>query len=208
MPDDLVCAREACGNVVPPRPRGGRRVYCSTVCRRTAESAARKVPQSCRRCGATFILTGRGRPKYCEDCALCAAGCGRQRKWGEFCGMHGKRVNASGDVGPVESLPTHPKSGQGWVNNNGYRMFSIRGRQVAEHRIVMEEILGRPLEPFENVHHMNGIKTDNRPENLELWVVSQPYGQRPSDLADWVVEHYPELVEAAMASRSQLRLVV
>lgn len=49
----------------------------------------------------------------------------------------------------------------------------------------MANMLGRELEPGENVHHVNGVTTDNRPENLELWVTSQPSGQRPSDLVEW-----------------------
>jgi len=45
----------------------------------------------------------------------------------------------------------------------------------------MEEVLGRPLRTGETVHHKNGVRDDNRPENLELWSTAQPYGQRVAD---------------------------
>jgi len=78
----------------------------------------------------------------------------------------------------------------------------------------MEQILGRPLEPFEEVHHKNTIRHDNDPNNLELWTKPQPSGGRPEDLVAWVVHYYSDLVETELRARrheqktGQLRLVI
>ena len=56
----------------------------------------------------------------------------------------------------------------GSTSSSGYRLVSVGGRQIKGHRLVVEDFLGRRLAPTEHVHHKNGIKTDNRPENLEI----------------------------------------
>jgi hypothetical protein len=52
----------------------------------------------------------------------------------------------------------------------------------------MEQIIGRPLLHEESVHHKNGVRDDNRPDNLELWSKSQPSGQRVEDKVTWAIE--------------------
>lgn len=63
----------------------------------------------------------------------------------------------------------------------------------------MEEMIGRYLEPNEEVHHKNGIRNDNSKENLELWVKSQPPGQRVDDMIDFcynfLKKYKPEILK-------------
>ena len=70
--------------------------------------------------------------------------------------------------------PGHPRAG--------------KGHYVFEHILVMERLLGRPMLPEESVHHRNGVRDDNQPQNLELWTRPQPTGSRVSDAVAWAHE--------------------
>jgi hypothetical protein len=70
----------------------------------------------------------------------------------------------------------------------GHPRASDRSPHVFEHILVMEQVLGRYLFEGETVHHVNGVKDDNRPENPELWIRPQPSGIRASDAVAWARE--------------------
>lgn len=103
-----------------------------------------------------------------------------------LCNTHYQRAQRCGDE---NYKPYMAPKGTGFINKAGYRIVSDgNGGKIKEHRLVMEQHLGRKLLPEENVHHKNGNRADNRLENLELWNVKQPPGKKVDDLVAYAKE--------------------
>ena len=113
----------------------------------------------------------------CNKKRICANG---------YCQMHLKRFKTTGN--PLKTKIG--ERGRGHITTDGYvRLYDKnRNRTILEHRLVMEYKLDRELFKDEVVHHINGVRSDNRIENLELWTISHPPGQRVEDVIKWAKE--------------------
>lgn len=156
--------------------------------------SAGKFPagKSCGEPGCAEPLKGRGRcnkhyQRFKRETAtvFCSYNnCGSPHYSGGLCSSHYQQRRAGKNLTPIRRQA--PGVWRNWyTNHQGYvvRSRSINGKveRQQEHRVVMSESLGRELTRVENVHHKNGIRDDNRLENLELWEVHQTPGQRVSD---------------------------
>lgn len=141
----------------------------------------------CSRCKRKYVASSRH--KLCPKCRRqvdrrpCSK-CGqlKQRK-SNVC----KACFAQSKQYPFSTRKHVSKDGYLYVYYKAHPNADKEGR-IFEHRLVMEKKLGRYLFPFENVHHKNGLRGDNRIENLELWIKAQPVGARVEDMVEWAKE--------------------
>jgi HNH endonuclease len=158
------------------------RVESNVFCSRTCFYETKRTYKVCERCGKTYY-TLKSKPLLHR---FCSKACRR----GEKVEVLREKRHTSSRGYVYRYAPEHPST-----NGNPWQY-------VAEHRLVIEGTIGRLLHPWENVHHKNGDKGDNRLDNLELWVVNQPAGQESVYLQE-IVHLNRRLAEL----KSRLRLM-
>lgn len=176
---------------------------CSPCARKKREAKSQKVPcSSCERSNIKIVN------KSLRICGKCY----RMRCEANIPGFREKRILYNRKMhrvyrGQDPDAPLQRKeAGMGYINKDGYKIITRKGHPnahpnkgaIKEHTWVMSEHLGRPLTKNESVHHKNGIRDDNRIENLELWHKGQVAGQRLSDKLEWakkLLEEYGYIIE-------------
>lgn len=148
----------------------------------------KQTPKPCQKCGKSFTPHW-ATVRYCSDrcrgterraCLQCGKRFERRRQTkGLFCS---RICKGQYQHWPLGSTRLDPK---GYVlikvAPNSPGTFGTKQTWMFAHRHVMQQHLGRPLSPTEQVHHRNGNKTDNRLDNLELWSANHGNGVRADD---------------------------
>ena len=163
-------------DATPSRPKYEQpRKYCRGCVR---EGRKAKIQQhhvhcnellQCEFCKAMFKVPKRMLRSGKHSGRFCSLGCAHQGKLGKS--TPGRFMREVG---------TRKSNAQGYV----LLKTDARNEWTLEHRHVMGQFMGRPLHPWENVHHLDGNRQNNDRSNLELWVKTQPTGMRFADLVE------------------------
>lgn len=168
MPRDGSCANEGCDLTV--QARGLCRLHYERAHRDRSVPAHERL--YAKRTSDVCVVDG------CDKASTASKG---------MCPMHYYRQRVHGHHGPAE--PSRRAKGSG-TEHNGYRLKPCPPRWASmatkqglamEHRIVMADKLGRALTRAETVHHKDGDRLNNSPDNLELWVGNHGSGQKLED---------------------------
>lgn len=160
---DLKCSTEGCQRKVNNK----KRQLCLPCYREWRTTAGPEKPD-CIVSTCEYPLWAKG---------YCLAHYHQMRKYGEIRFVNPRRI-----------VRKRNKTGER-LSSAGYKIIYVPERGwLLEHRYVMEQKLGRFLLPGENIHHIDGKRANNSPENLELWIVRQPQGQRVEDILRWARE--------------------
>jgi hypothetical protein len=162
--------------------------YCSYPCYQENRSKRKRLCPNCggqfpygtggdtcsKACGYEWRRKKIHGDRQCETCSVPLPQRGRSTR--RFCSRGCAATNRVGEKPQLPDGTLRPAGG-------GYVRIKINGKWLQQHRHVVEQRIGRPLEPHERVHHKNGDRADNRDENLELWRVKSkdPPGVRASD---------------------------
>lgn len=167
---------------------------CSNKCRGLAHR--KRKTKICKVCKKSFSHQA-SRMKSRKFCSKICSGVSRRNRRTKTCGFCGKEYQAAKWYFKRTKFCSkecaNDASRTSYLTDSGYVASSVLGEHTLEHRSVMGRHLGRKLESHETVHHKNGIRTDNRLSNLELWTSRHGRGARVEDLEKDAIQR---LIEA------------
>lgn len=192
-----------CGNstaVTGTRLRSGKTRSCGCM-----QGKGRFVDHAGRRYGRLVVISRGPNGKRKQTRWRCKCDCGKD----VLVTASSLRSGSSMSCGCLVRYVAEARCGtnsarwKGGRSNRGGYISVVHGsgsrrRFIDEHRLVMETMLGRPLLPTELVHHKNGDRADNRPDNLELWTKGHPPGHRVEDIVRFSLEtiaRYPDVAK-------------